>query len=255
MTKIRAIFRLISFAVITAYYTSLVLIKRPFNRKNPYYFLSLEQNWTKTLLRVMGVEIELESELPQEHGLLMCNHRSYIDIVMVPPFVPATFVAKQEVRKWPIVGFGCTSIKVIFVDRSSPESRRKTREDIRDNAINGLSILVYPEGTTSASPHLNLLKPGMFFIAAEAGIPILPVALEYERIEDAWVGDDTFMPHFLKTFGQKKTKAKIRFGPPMYDEDGDKLRENVTSWMKKNLREMQEAFGHLEVESKKNPSK
>jgi 1-acyl-sn-glycerol-3-phosphate acyltransferase len=244
MAKTRAILRLIVFLLLTAYSVLLVLIWRPFNRKNPYFFLELERNWAKRLLKAMGIQVELESELPQAHGLLMCNHRSYIDIVMVPPFFPATFVAKQEVRKWPVVGYGCTTIKVIFVDRSSPDSRKKTREDIRNSVLEGLSILVYPEGTTSASPHLHLLKPGMFFVAAEAGIPILPVALEYEQIEDAWVGDETFLPHFLKTFGRKKTRAKIRFGPPIFDSDGEQLREKVTHWMKQNLAEMQEGFGH-----------
>lgn len=244
MAKLRAISRLLAFMLITAYYVLLVLIKRPFNRSNPYFFLKLESNWTKRLLKAMGIEVELESEIPKTHGLLMCNHRSYIDIAMVPPFFPATFVAKKEVRKWPIVGYGCTVIKVIFVDRSSPESRKKTREKIRNSVLNGLSILLYPEGTTSASPHIHLLKPGMFFVAAEAGIPILPVALEYESVEDAWVGDETFTPHFIRTFGRKKTKAKIRFGPPMEDSDGERLRARVTAWMQENLAEMQEAFGH-----------
>jgi 1-acyl-sn-glycerol-3-phosphate acyltransferase len=244
MAKIRAIYRLIAFAVLTAYYISLVIIQKPFRRKNPYYFLELESKWTKSLLRVMGIEVELDSELPNKHGLLMCNHRSYIDIALVPPFVPATFVAKQEVRKWPIVGYGCTVIKVIFVDRSSPESRRKTRENIRNSVLEGLSILIYPEGTTSASPHLHFLKPGMFFVAAEAGIPILPVALEYENKDDAWVGDETFPPHFLRTFGRKRSKAKIRFGPPMEDSDGERLRARVTAWMKENLAEMQASFGY-----------
>lgn len=244
MAKTRAILRLIVFLLLTAYSVLLVLIWRPFNRKNPFFFLELERNWAKRLLKAMGIQVELESELPQAHGLLMCNHRSYIDIVMVPPFFPATFVAKQEVRKWPVVGYGCTTIKVIFVDRSSPDSRKKTREDIRNSVLEGLSILVYPEGTTSASPHLHLLKPGMFFVAAEAGIPILPVALEYEQVEDAWVGDETFLPHFLKTFGRKKTRAKIRFGPPIFDSDGEQLRAKVTQWMKQNLAEMQEGFGH-----------
>lgn len=244
MAKLRAIFRLVSFLFLTTFYMLLILAKKPFNRKNPYYFLELERKWAKSQLKVMGIEVELESELPQVHGLLMCNHRSYIDIVMVPPFVPATFVAKQEVRKWPVVGYGCTTVKVIFVDRSNPESRKKTREDIRNSALDGLSLLVYPEGTTSASPYLRVLKPGMFFVAAEAGIPILPVALEYEHVEDAWVGDETFLPHFLRTFGRKKTRVKIRFGPPMEDTDGEQLRAKVTQWMTQNLAEMQEEFGH-----------
>jgi len=244
MAKLRAIFRLISFATLSAYYISLVILKRPFNRKNPYFFLELERKWANSILKAMGIELELESELPQKHGLLMSNHRSYIDVALVPPFVPATFVAKQEVRKWPIIGFGAEAVKVVFVDRSSSESRRKTRENIRKSVLEGLSMLVYPEGTTSKAPNLYLLKPGMFFVAAEAGIPILPVAVEYENVEDAWVGDDTFLPHFLKTFARKKTKAKIRFGPPIEDSDGEQLRAKVTEWIKQNLAEMQEGFGH-----------
>jgi len=245
MRKLLAISRLIAFAFITIYYVSLVIICKPFNRRNPYYFLAIEKRWARLLVKTMGIKLKLEGEVPQEHGLLVGNHRSYIDVILVPPLKPATFVAKSEVRKWPIVGFGCTVIKVIFVDRSSPESRKKTRSDIRDGVLDGLSVLVYPEGTTSMSPHLNLLKPGMFYVAADAGIPVIPVALEYQRPEDAWIGDDTFLPHFLKTFSNWRTHVTIRFGSPISASDGGVLREQVTDWMQKNLHEMQGAYGHL----------
>ena len=245
MSKIRAVFRLIAFIFVTIYYVSGVLIRRPFYRKNPYYFLGIEKKWARTLLKVMGMEVEVESEIPGKGYLLLGNHRSYVDVLLIAPFIPSTFVAKHEVSKWPLVGWGCRSIRVVFVDRKDPNSRRNTRERIRENVLNGLSMMVFPEGTTTVSPNMNELKPGMFFAAAEAGIPIVPVALEYEQKEIAWVGDDTFMPHFLKTFGRKKTHAKVRFGPVMEDSDGDMLKEKVSKWIRENITEMQTSYGHV----------
>ena len=84
----------------------------------------------------------------------------------------------------------------------------------------------------------------MFYACADGGFPIHPFAIKYENPDIAWVVDDLFIPHFVKHFGGRIVRVKVRYGPTFKGNDGYKLRENTYNWLDQNLREMRTDWGN-----------
>ncbi len=237
----RAIVRLIAFPLITGLLASAVFLVRLFGARftTIYRFFKL---WKQFLVQVMGIDVEIQGDIPSRPGLIMPNHRSYADILILPSEVPLVFVAKAEVERWPVLGWGANSVHTVWVDRACPDSRKKTREQILERLDRDESVIVFPEGTTHRGPEALDLKKGMFHVAAMGEIPIFPVAIEYENQDMAWIGADTFVPHFIANFGRKRIRVKVRFGNSFQHEDHDILRNQVHKWMNKNLFELRDEW-------------
>jgi 1-acyl-sn-glycerol-3-phosphate acyltransferase len=177
------------------------------------------RTWGKTILFFLGVKIE-RNEIPQNiNYILMPNHRSYIDIFIVAGLTPAALVGKAELKKWP---FGKTGAKVtnsIMVDRNEIKSLVKTMHAIKASVNQGIPVTLFPEGTTFKGPLTKGFKNGSFKIAADAGIPVIPMAIHYKDVNDAWVGKDTFLGHFFRQMGKPVTKVYLQYGNPVTNSD------------------------------------
>lgn len=203
------------------------------------------QKWAILCCKMLGMDIEIQGQIPQVQCIIMPNHRSYSDIFATLAQVGCSFVAKAELRSWPLIGYAADAAGTIFVKRSSMESRKQTLLDMKSRLDSGYSITIFPEGTTFKGPSIKELKPGTFRLAAENNFKVCPVAIEYEDSDAAWVGDDLFVPHFVRTFGKWKTRVKIRYGTPFHAEDGDFLVSDSTKWITQSLSELQAEFGKL----------
>ena len=195
----------------------------------------MRKQWFRILSRGLGVRMETFGELPKEAGLLVCNHRSYFDPIIVLTELLALPVGKSEMRNWPVIGIGAELSGVIFVERKSKEGRAKAREAIRKTLQNGYFVINYPEGTTHTQSQTIDFKIGMFKDASVEGFPIYPVALDYQLDEDAWVGADTFLRHFFACFGKRKTHIRISYGAALYSEDAMDLMQQSKSWIDAEL--------------------
>ena len=79
--------------------------------------------------------------------------------------------------------------------------------------------MLFPEGTSYKGPLTKPFKNGSFKIAADAGIPVIPMAIHYKDINDAWVDDDTFLGHFFRQMSKPVTHVSIRYGKPLTHAD------------------------------------
>jgi 1-acyl-sn-glycerol-3-phosphate acyltransferase len=165
----------------------------------------------------------------------MGNHRSYVDAVLVPAKHPVVFVARSESKNWPIIGWGASLLGTIWVNRKDPSSRKNTRETVKDRLRNGLGIVIFPEGTTHIGPDLLEYRPGMFYISAEGGFPITPIALEYKDPNIAWVGQSKFIPHAWKHFGKRHIDIKVSIGKTLTGSDGGELLKAAHEWTEKEV--------------------
>ncbi len=120
--------RFIAFVVLTLGCTLTVLIGRALGGSHTFC-LSVQQFWSRAMLWSWGVRTVLHGLAPKA-GLLMANHQSYLDIWMIPKFTISVFVAKAEVRKMALVGWGASAGNTVYVDRSSKDSRKQTRDAI-----------------------------------------------------------------------------------------------------------------------------
>lgn len=156
------------------------------------------------------------NELPViENFILMPNHRSYIDIFIIAAIIPAAMVSKAEIRKWPLGKIGIKVTNSILVDRSDLKSLIKTMNKIKETVNKGIPVMLFPEGGTYIGPLTKPFKNGSFQIAANVKIPVIPMAIHYADINDAWVGEESFLSHFFRQMVKPVTKVYVRFGTPV----------------------------------------
>jgi 1-acyl-sn-glycerol-3-phosphate acyltransferase len=189
----------------------------------------------KTTIRLLGIRSITYGKLPEVQGLIIANHRSYFDPILIVSHLNAFPVGKKEVASWPLIGYLCKISGVVFVDRKCQDSRQKTCNDIKEIINNGNSVINFPEGTTHVLPTTVAFNYGSFKTATEIKSVIIPVAIDYKVLSDAFVNDDTFIPHFLKCFGKWTTEIKITYFPPLYSEDATFLLNTSKEMIDKEL--------------------
>ncbi len=242
ISKLRGIIRLVFFAIGSIFYISRYLLKAAFIGNDLHRSLRLLSQWTRLLTKGLGLHITVAGNIPKQAGLLVCNHRSYIDPFLLFGSISAVPVGKAAVAKWPIIGIAGKLAGAVFIDRTSTESRKASREAIANRLENGFFVINYAEGTTHTNDQTIDFKPGLFKEAAIAQFPIYPVALDYQLEGDAWVGDDVFIRHFLQCFGKKNTYAKVRIGPAFNDTSADILLSNTKNWIDQALLDIKEEW-------------
>ncbi len=242
IATLRASLRLLYFALGSLFYIALILLANRLLGPSVDRTLRWRQRWFRQIGWGMGVKVEMRGALPQGGGLLVCNHRSYFDPLIIMPQLLAIPVGKAEMRQWPIIGVGAEISGVVFVDRKNAAGRQAARKEIVDKLQEGYFVINFPEGTTHTQAQTQAFKPGMFKDAAQAGFPIYPVALEYQQERDAWIGDDTFLRHFMECFGKKNTLIRISYGPALRSNDAEVLRSRAQTWIDTEVGELRAAW-------------
>ena len=235
MKKIRVFWRLVKFFGITTFRVSGIIILEKIFKPDRKRRDRWKMAWAKAILHAMGIIVEVKGSLPDKGVLITPNHRSYMDIPVLISLSPVSHLGKAEVQKWPLIGAGATAVDTLFVKRESASSRNQARILIGNMIRSGHPVCVHPEGTTVRAPDLLEFKGGAFFACAESGLPVVPVAIEYLDPNDAWVGDDTFLPHFLKAFGKKRTYIYISAGPEFTGTTAEELRVKSWEWVNAEL--------------------
>lgn len=241
----RALWRIFFFAIGSLFYITCILLASLLLGQNLDRNLRLRRQWFSIITKALGVRIETFGDVPEQSGLLVCNHRSYFDPLIIMSHLLAFPVGKAEMQQWPIIGYGAKISGVIFVDRKRPEGRKKARQEILDKLKQGYFVINYPEGTTHTAAQTLFFKPGMFRDAAAAGFTIYPIALEYQNNKAAFVGDDTFLPHFFRCFGEKRTYIRVSYGPALRSEEAEDLKVRAQQWIDAELLRLRGGW-HLE---------
>jgi 1-acyl-sn-glycerol-3-phosphate acyltransferase len=197
----------------------------------PHTALRHGHAWARRMTRALGVRVRVHGEPPAEPALLLANHRSYLDIPVLLAQLPCAFLAKSEVAAWPLFGEAARLHHTVFVEREDPTSRKRSREEVLRVLRRRVSFVAFPEGTTSFGPGLLPFYPGLFRLAAENDVPVVPVMIEYERREDCWVGADSFLGHFVDCFRRPEVRVTVCFGPALGPREVDDLRAHVADWI------------------------
>lgn len=188
--------------------------------------------WLSHVPYRLGLRMETEGIPHPGPCLYVGNHITYIDPIVLLMHVDAKVVAKAEISKWPLVGFGASMVGTIFVKREEKNSRDEAARSIREALESQDSILVFPEGTTSAGPGTLPFRPRSFDAAFQAGVPVQPIAIRYDSPLVPYIGNDTFIPHFFRLFSIRHIACKVVFGPPLYGQDTCVQARN---WMEEEL--------------------
>jgi 1-acyl-sn-glycerol-3-phosphate acyltransferase len=187
--------------------------------------------------RVHGFEVRVEGALPKRPAILIANHVSYADALVLGGLGPCTMIAKGEVRGWPVLGTGAEALGTIFVRRGdSLSGARALRRGMRALEA-GVSVLGFPEGTTSRGADVLPFRRGLFGLAQIIDVPIVPIALCYGAPELAWTGDSWFLPHYLSTAMRPHSRARVRIGAPI-DPSAARTPEDLAHHVRSHIRSL-----------------
>lgn len=140
------------------------------------------QRWSRKLLDVCGVGVALDGAQQAEvrgHAMIVANHVSWLDIFVINAHYPCRFVAKSDIRDWPLIGWLCEKSGTIFIARGRQRDVRRIYEGLITNLQQGERIAFFPEGTTSSQGSILPFHANLFEAAIEAGVPVQPFAIRY----------------------------------------------------------------------------
>jgi len=181
--------------------------------------LRLKQLWSKGLLWLCGVAVRVHGE-PEMKGpvLWVVNHVSWLDIFVLNVVRSTTFVAKQEIRRWPLLGWLAVGADTIFIERGFRHAVQRVGHAMQKRFARGQVVGLFPEGTTSEgfdvlSFYGNLFEPGR-----SIEVTVQPVALTYfylgqRSVMPAFVGEESLIRNLWRILGAQGVSVGLTFLP------------------------------------------
>jgi lyso-ornithine lipid O-acyltransferase len=176
------------------------------------------QRYSRRILRVIRVEVRAEGPIPAQ-GLLVSNHLSYLDVLVLASLAPAVFVSKYEVKHWPVFGFFANLAGTIYVRRERRTETGRVTQQIDEALRSQVLVILFPEGTSSGGQSVLPFKSSLLEPAAQQ-THSLSVGLIHYELDDGdpveeicYWRDMTLMPHLLNLLGKRGVHASVRFSP------------------------------------------
>lgn len=189
---------------------------------------SVFRSWARGFARIVNMQIRVEGTPPAGDFLLVSNHVSYMDIVLLATEVDAAFVAKADLRSWPVLGRVFGTADTIFIDRGRRRDVLRVTEKIRFELDRGLGVVIFPEGTSTKGDGILPFKPPLLDFAARQELPVSFAAIHYATRDGdgpashliCWWGDAPFLPHVLQLLRLPRFDARLVFGAtPVLETD------------------------------------
>ena len=156
-------------------------LRRVFLTKNSSFF-------SRMILSLLGVRIHAShQERMATSGtgrLIVSNHVSYIDVLVLASLMPAVFITSVELGSTPVLGLLARCGGSLFVERRKVAGLKKEIHTIAKTLADGFSAALFPEGTTSNGERVQLFKNSLFTAAVAAKVEILPICLRYTKVND-----------------------------------------------------------------------
>jgi 1-acyl-sn-glycerol-3-phosphate acyltransferase len=215
---IRAATGLIVFAA--AAVSTLVLPLLPPSRR-----VRVLQAFARALLRSIGVRQRTVGRLPRRGALLVANHVSWLDVLVLLSRAPVRVLAKCEIAGWPLIGRLTTAAGAVYIDRSRPRRLPATVAAAAEAIRNGYVVAVFPEGTTGCGQMPAAFRPAMFQAAIDAGAPVVPVVLRYFTAGEpttavAFVGDDSLLASVRRVIAMRDVHVCLTSHPALHPAAG-----------------------------------
>ncbi|WP_087722362.1 lysophospholipid acyltransferase family protein [Pandoraea sp. PE-S2T-3] len=190
--------------------------------------------WSQKLLRLCGMQLEVEQRgpLPESGVMLLCNHVSWIDIFAINAWQPVRFVAKAEIRHWPLVGWLCVQTRTIFLQRERRADARRIMHYLSECLRDGDIITVFPEGTTTDGRSLLPFHANLLQAPVSTGKPVQPLCLFYtdaasgrHTMAPAYIGEMTLIESIDMILRAPPMTVRLAVGEPQYPQDGQHRRD------------------------------
>jgi 1-acyl-sn-glycerol-3-phosphate acyltransferase len=171
--------------------------------------------------RQMGIALQQRGPYPR-HGVLIANHLGYLDIVAFAALHRCVFVAKSEIRGWPVVGWMTTMAGAVYVDRGRNASAISAGSAMQAAAGAGLPVVFFPEGTTSNGEAVLKFHRSLLVQAIDSGQPVTAAHVTYRLTEVngphisvaddvCYWGDVSMIKHIFRLLSLRGIEVEVRF--------------------------------------------
>lgn len=180
------------------------------------------QSWAREMLAVLDLRLELRGQPPATGPMLLAaNHISWLDILVMHAARHCRFVAKAEVRRWPLIGTLATGGGTLYIERESRRDAMRVVHHMAESLQRGEILAVFPEGTTSDGLTLLPFHGNLIQAAISAHAPVQPVALSFidaqtgePNLSPCYIGDDTLLGSIWRTLSGPPLAAVVHYGQP-----------------------------------------
>lgn len=197
------------------------LVALPWPSHRRHWRIFCFQRWSLGVLRILRVRVTVEGPAPTAGPFVLAtNHLSYLDVMVLASLVPTVFVAKREVRSWPVWGILAMAMGTIFIDRTSSKDTRRVGGIIERELQRGGGVVLFPEGTSTPGIDVAPFRSSLLDAASRTDTPVHYAGLSYGTGPDdppahlavCWWGDMDFAPHFWHLCGLQRIDALVHFG-------------------------------------------
>lgn len=183
--------------------------------------LALTSFYCRILVRAFSVQPTYHRLTPTHGNVLMVgNHLSYLDVIILFARVPTVFVTSVEVRDSGLLGLLCKGAGCIFVERRNASSLMAEVDTIANYLREGFSVFLFPEATTSSGDALLPFRRSLFNAAIIAHVDVVPFAIAYRKVNGRpidetnrssvyYFGDDSFFPHLFRCLRLSRIEAHV----------------------------------------------
>lgn len=213
---------------ITAYWLALSYIQ-------PKKVTHCKKRWAESVMNYIGYTLDQQGQFSDTGPrIYVGNHVSYLDILLLMATNPnIAFLAKKEVKSWPILGMAAIRVGTLFVDRESKNDRDKLRQQIGEQLMQNKSqLVIFPSGTTTLKEE-KMWKKGIFEIAQAYNIPVQLFKIDYHPYhESSFIDDDSLIAKMIRQFSLSNKKAHVTWLETIQvshpENDAEFLRQKVT---------------------------
>lgn len=176
--------------------------------------------WARWFLRIFGMRVRREGTPLAGGTMFVANHVSWVDIVALHSQHMMGFIAKHEIRGWPVIGWLTTHTETIYLRRGNADSLGDVMEEMASRLRDGRAVAAFPEGGTRPGNVLGPFHARIFTAAVAADAPVQPVALCYGHHCEAqsivaFAPRESFMANLVRLLGEPSRPARVCFLAPI----------------------------------------
>ena len=188
------------------------------------------QRWARAMLHCLGVELQLVGTPPGTGPmLLVANHISWLDILVLHAARHCRFVSKSDVKHWPLVGTLATGGGTLYIERASRRDAMRVVHRMAQALKDGDILAVFPEGTTGDGRTLLPFHANLIQAAVSAHAPVQPVLLQFVDVRTgapsramSYIGDESLLGSLWRTLCARQLRAELTYGAPQYATGRDR---------------------------------
>ena len=186
------------------------------------------QRWCIKVLNILNLRVRTRGYLPiptWAPAMFVANHISWLDILLLTAIHPMYFVAKSEVRAWPLIGWIAAQAGTIFVDRERGKSLSHVTQSLTQSLDKRKCVAMFPEATTTDGSTLKPFHTSLFQAAVDSQAPVWPVAIKYCHFDGtldrtpAFLGNQTLVQSISSIVSQREMFVELHFCKPISSKD------------------------------------